>query len=92
MKAVLAGVLLLACTRVAWAKHVAPDTNVVIVPGASSCPTGTTEVHTGYSVIFKNPGNGNLVEDARCWQTPPSTTSEVTVLVLGPCVVCRFGP
>jgi hypothetical protein len=90
--AVLAGVVVLSCAAVAWGKHVAPDTNVVIVPGGSACPAGTTQLHTGSSVIFKNPGNGNLTEDARCWQSTPSTTSEVTVVVLGPCVVCRFGP
>jgi len=39
------------------------------------------------SVAFrhvKNPIDGNLAEDARCWQRPPSTTSDVTVVILNP--------
>jgi hypothetical protein len=34
--------------------------------------------------------NGNLTEDARCWQTAPTETSDLGVLVLGPCVACRL--
>ena len=88
----VASVGLIACASVAWAKpHVAADTSFLIVSGGSTCPTGTTELHTGSSVIFKNPSNGNLTEDARCWETAPSPTVDVGVVILGPCVVCRFG-
>jgi hypothetical protein len=89
----LVAIGLIACVSVAWAKpHTAADTNFLAVAGGSTCPTGTTQVHTGTSVIFENPKNGNLTEDARCWQTVPASTSDVVVVVLGSCVVCRFGP
>ena len=71
--------------------HSAPDTNVLAVAGASTCPDGTVLVHTGTSVIFKNTNSGNITEDARCWVTPPATSVDAVVVILGPCVVCRFG-
>ena len=83
---------LLACTSVASAKsHGAADVTFVIVSGGTTCPANTTQLYTGSSVIFRNPTNGNLTEDARCWQTPPASTTQVDVLVLGSCVACRFG-
>ena len=91
--AMIAGVALLACASVALAKpHLAADTSFLQVSGGSACPAETTQVVTGSNVIFRNTNNGNLSEDARCWQTPPASTSQVDVLILGPCVVCRFGP
>ena len=89
----IAVLALLGCASVAWAKpHVAANTNVIVVSGATACPAGTTEVHSGASLIFKNTNNGNLTEDTRCWETPPSTSVDAVVVILGPCVVCRFGP
>jgi len=64
----------------------------VVVSGGSTCPTGTTPLYAGSDVVFRNPNNGNLTEDARCWQTAPSPTTEVGVAVVGPCVVCRLAP
>ena len=91
--AMIAGVALVACASIASAKpHTAPDTSFLQISGGSACPAETTPVVTGSNVIFRNTNNGNLTEDARCWQTPPAATSQVDVLILGPCVVCRFGP
>jgi hypothetical protein len=84
-------VTVLAWASVAGAKaHEPADASVVIVSGGTTCPTGTTELFAGSSVVFRNPNNGNLTEDARCWQTAPTETSDLGVLVLGPCVACRL--
>ena len=91
--AMIAGVALVACASVAAAKpHTAADTGFLQISGGSACPAETTQMVTGSNVIFRNTNNGNLTEDARCWQSPPASTSQVDVLILGPCVVCRFGP
>ncbi len=88
-----AGVGLIACASVAWAKpHELFEVSVVIVSGGGTCPADTTELYAGSAVVFRNPNNGNLTEDARCWQTAPSATTDVGVAAVGPCVVCRFGP
>jgi len=90
--AIMASLSLIACASIAFAKpHTPADTNLMVVTGGTACPEGTTELVTGSSVIFRNTNNGNLTEDARCWQSPPASTTQVDVLVLGPCVVCRFG-
>jgi hypothetical protein len=90
---VIAGLALAACASVAAAKsHTAADTNLVGISGATTCPAGTTQVAAGSHVIYRNPNNGNLTEDARCWATVPASTAQIEVNVLGPCVVCRFGP
>jgi len=90
----MASAALVLCASIAWAKppREATEVTVVVVSGGSSCPTGTTELYAGSSVVFRNPNSGNLTEDARCWQTPPSSTTQVDVLILSSCVVCRFGP
>jgi hypothetical protein len=91
--AMIVGAALVACASIAAAKpHTAADTSFLQISGGSTCPAETTQVVTGSTVIFRNANNGNLTEDARCWQTPPASTSQVDVLILGPCVVCRFGP
>ncbi len=91
--AMMASVALVACASIASAKpHTAADTSFVQVSGGSTCPAETTEIVAGSSVIFRNTNNGNFTEDARCWQTPPASTAQVDVVILGPCVVCRFGP
>jgi hypothetical protein len=87
----IAGIALVACASVGVAKPREPaDATLMIVTGGSACPTGTTALYAGNAVVFKNPNNGNLTEDARCWQTAPTTTTEAGVVVMGPCVVCRL--
>ena len=73
------------------APHTPPSTTFVTVSGGNACPKGTTELYSGSSVVFRNTGNGNLTEDTRCWKNAPTSTADVDVVVLGPCVVCRFG-
>ena len=84
---------LVACASVGSAKsHEPADASFVAVSGGSACPTGTAEIYAGTSVLFRNPTNGNLTGDTRCWQATPSSTIDADVIVLGPCVVCRFMP
>jgi hypothetical protein len=92
-----ASVGLVACASIARGaqfavnQHTTPDATFVVVSGGGTCPAGTKQLYAGSSVIFRNAGNGNLTEDTRCWQTPPESTAQVEVAVLGPCIVCRFG-
>jgi hypothetical protein len=89
----IASLVLVAGASLAAAKsHTAADTNLMGISGGTTCPAGTTQVAVGSHVIYRNPNNGNLTEDARCWTTVPASTSQIEVDVLGPCVVCRFGP
>ena len=88
---------LIACASIATGaqftpnRHTSADTSFMVLSGGGACPSGTTLLYTGSSIVLRNPGNGNLTEDARCWQVPPTPTAHVDVEVLAPCAVCRFG-
>jgi len=73
------------------APHTPPSTTFVTVSGGNTCPKGTTDLYAGSSVIFRSVGTGSLTEDTRCWKTPPTSTTQIEVTILGPCIVCRFG-
>ncbi len=90
MVAVGAGLLLSAAIASA-AQHTPADTTFMILSGGTTCPSGTTQLYTGFSIALRNPGNGNLTEETRCWQTPPVSTTHVDIEILAPCAVCRFG-